>query len=350
MTDAGLNKASANDASAAADPRHRAAGWAMWEEVAWLLGAAVSLASVLGLLGDRPWFLDLMSHFRLQYAALLLPICGLLAWRRRWRSATVFAAALGLNAALLGPLWWGGTQPTGSGPSLRLVVFNVYAGNTRRDAVARWLAERDADVIVVEEVNAAWVAELDAGLPGYLRLDTPTVREDNFGMAVLVRRGLRVDGVTAELDAAQVPRIDLRLDLAGQWVRVLGVHSMPPVGGAGSAVRAAQIEAVGRRVRDTAEPIIVAGDLNATPWSAPFRRLLRDAGLRDSARGFGYRGTWPSGLWWTGMIPIDHVLISPRWRVDHRRVGPDLGSDHRAVVVDLTLTPPPPPELIPPPA
>ena len=197
---------------------------------------------------------------------------------------------------------------------------------------------------MVEEVNAAWVAELDAGLTGYLRLDTPTVRDDNFGMAVFLRRGLGLDGVTAELDAARVPRIDLRLDLAGRWVRLLGVHTMPPVGAAGSEVRAAQLETVGLLVRDAADPIVVAGDFNATPWSAPFRRLLRDAGLRDSARGFGYRGTWPSTLWWTGMIPIDHVLVSPRWRVEDRRIGSDLGSDHRAVVVDLTLTPPPPPE------
>jgi endonuclease/exonuclease/phosphatase (EEP) superfamily protein YafD len=34
---------------------------------------------------------------------------------------------------------------------------------------------------------------------------------------------------------------------------------------------------------------------------------------------------------------IDHVLTSDDWHVDRARVGPDAYSDHRPVLVDLTL-------------
>ena len=40
----------------------------------WLAGVAAAAGTVLGFVGDRPWFMDLYSHFRLQYAAVLLAV------------------------------------------------------------------------------------------------------------------------------------------------------------------------------------------------------------------------------------------------------------------------------------
>ena len=34
---------------------------------------------------------------------------------------------------------------------------------------------------------------------------------------------------------------------------------------------------------------------------------------------------------------IDHVLTNDQWHVDRARVGPDAYSDHRPLLVDLTL-------------
>lgn len=121
-------------------------------------------------------------------------------------------------------------------------------------------------------------------------------------------------------------------------MNLIGVHTLPPVSAGYAAGRAAQLAEAARRVDASPEPVVVAGDLNATRWSAPLRRLLGETRLRDASRGFGLQGTWPTGLGWSGMIRVDHVLVSPDWRVEDHRCGPtDLGSDHRAVVVDLVL-------------
>ena len=306
-----------------------------------LAGGAATAGSVAGLLGDQPWFLDLFAHFRLQYfVGLLLAAAGLLVLKRWW-TAGVFVGALLLNAILLVPLWVAPAQPAGDGPRLRLVAFNVLTSNPQKSAVIDWVNLENADVLILQEVNRSWVDRLDDGLDGYRRLPTASIREDNFGMAVYLRDGLASDDTAFMLDPAEVPRIEVVLDLDGHAVRVIGVHTLPPVGAAYSAARRDQLAEAAERVNGAAEPVVLAGDLNATPWSAPLRRLLRDTPLRDSARGFGYQGSWPSGLAWSGLIPIDHVLVSPAWRVEDRRLGPsDLGSDHRAVVVDLTLTRP----------
>jgi endonuclease/exonuclease/phosphatase (EEP) superfamily protein YafD len=83
-------------------------------------------------------------------------------------------------------------------------------------------------------------------------------------------------------------------------------------------------------------PVVILGDLNGTPFSPWFGRLLRDGGLKDTGKGFGLPATWRgNGIG----LPIDHILVSRSWRVLDRQVHPDrMGSDHHPVIAELTLT------------
>jgi endonuclease/exonuclease/phosphatase (EEP) superfamily protein YafD len=80
--------------------------------------------------------------------------------------------------------------------------------------------------------------------------------------------------------------------------------------------------------RDDDMPRIVAGDLNATPWSSAFMVAARH-GLQ---RAGGLAPTWPHRH--VG-IPIDHVLADAGWRRGEAQRGPDIGSDHLPVRVAL---------------
>ena len=78
------------------------------------------------------------------------------------------------------------------------------------------------------------------------------------------------------------------------------------------------------------------GDLNATPWSAHFKRLLRNAKLRNASRGHGIHRTWPVGMWLM-RIPIDHALHSVDVAIADFYVGDEVGSDHLPIVVDVIV-------------
>jgi endonuclease/exonuclease/phosphatase family metal-dependent hydrolase len=50
----------------------------------------------------------------------------------------------------------------------------------------------------------------------------------------------------------------------------------------------------------------------------------------------GLQWSWPVGLWPLA-LPIDHCLVSEKVEVVDRWMGPDVGSDHYPLVVDVRL-------------
>jgi endonuclease/exonuclease/phosphatase (EEP) superfamily protein YafD len=97
-----------------------------------------------------------------------------------------------------------------------------------------------------------------------------------------------------------------------------------------------QLAAVAERVRSVEEPLVVMGDFNTTPWSRLFAGLVGRTGLCDSRAGFGIQASFPSDMP-VVRIPIDHLLASCSIGVRARRIGPQVGSDHLPVIVDLTI-------------
>ena len=81
-------------------------------------------------------------------------------------------------------------------------------------------------------------------------------------------------------------------------------------------------------------PFLVCGDLNTTPHEWTCRRLA--SGLRDAfthagrGRGATYHARHP-------LFRIDYVLASPEWRIHTAHVPAFTLSDHRPVVVRLSL-------------
>ena len=123
------------------------------------------------------------------------------------------------------------------------------------------------------------------------------------------------------------------LSVGQRRIDLLALHASVPTSPTWRLARDAMFEDIARFARRTRYPLIVAGDFNATPWNRPMRRLVRESPLRH-APGF-WQPTWTAHVpVWLG-IPIDHVLAATDCRVVDRRVGPDIGSDHRPVVATV---------------
>jgi endonuclease/exonuclease/phosphatase (EEP) superfamily protein YafD len=82
----------------------------------------------------------------------------------------------------------------------------------------------------------------------------------------------------------------------------------------------------------------MVGDFNLTPWSPVFDAVLSAGQLNDTGMGFGVRPTWYVFPTWAGGLKIDHILSSQNIAAVNYRVGPDVGSDHRAVILDFRIS------------
>jgi endonuclease/exonuclease/phosphatase (EEP) superfamily protein YafD len=71
-------------------------------------------------------------------------------------------------------------------------------------------------------------------------------------------------------------------------------------------------------------------------WTPTLNDLIVSAELRNARQGYGVLPTYSSG--YKRFVPIDHVLYRGGLNVRGCRVGPPMGSDHRSLIVDLTLT------------
>lgn len=291
--------------------------------------------SVAGFCGRLWWLFELASHFRLHFA-LGLGVFALI-WLacRRWRMAAICGGFAVLNAALVLSLFWP-TEKTGAvlGKPLRLVSLNVLTSNSRADLVLDFLRRTEADVILLMEVNDRWLADLAALQTSY-PYQLKAAREDNFGIALFSRIPLTNTSVL-ELGEAEIPTLTAEIELGGQKIFLLGTHPLPPGSAENSRLRNEQLEKIAATVCSQSLPAIVIGDLNCTPWSPYFSRLLAAGGLKNTSQGLGVFNSWPATLAIVG-IPIDHCLVSRSIRVIQKELGPHVGSDHLPVIVNLQL-------------
>lgn len=294
-------------------------------------GAVALTCTVAGFGGAWWWGFDLAAHFRGQYFIGLTAIAGLLALGKQRLAALVMLAGALVNLAIIAPCYFGASPIRSHRRQLRAVLCNVHTPNQQYDRVLEFV--RDADFIVLEEVNDVWLRALTD-----LRLTHPHAitepREDNFGIALFSRWPL--SGRESHYVGEDVPTLVAQADIAGQMLTIVATHPVPPIPAEGFRARNAQLEALPEFLRDRPKPILLLGDLNVTPWSPHFRRLLRETGLRDARRGFGVCATWPT-MAPPLLVPIDHGLVSPEIRVTGVRVGPDIRSDHFPLVVEFAF-------------
>jgi endonuclease/exonuclease/phosphatase (EEP) superfamily protein YafD len=300
----------------------------------WLLGG-VALATLLALLAPLGWPFELFSHFRVQYLAAALLLAVVLAWRRRAVPA-VLALVIAIWHALPGDApSEAATAADCAGPAFTVATVNVQFSNTRPEAFRAWLATQPADFLVIQEVTPAWAAELEAQAEYPYR--HVLTREDPYGLAVLSRWPL--ESVTlVDLAGDGLPSFAGAVDAGGQRIRFLGLHTHWPLTPALAAARDEALQGAAQLARAADLPVVLLGDLNVTPDSPAFDRLIELGGLRDVMRGRGWHPTWLANVWPLA-LRIDHVLVSSGLCVEHAEVGPPLGSDHRPVLARLRTQP-----------
>lgn len=324
-----------------------------WAVAAWLALATLLVLATLLPISRRPqWWIRGLDFPRLQLAtlAVLIFLAGLWLLGRQLLGSSGWAMQVLVLVCLAYQIYW--VLPytplwhrevprcqSSEAPRLRLLSANVLMTNRRASDLLDLVRSHRPDLLITLESDAWWGEQLQS-----LEDDYPwSVRcplDNLYGMHLFSRLPLR-DSHLRYLVEEDVPSIHTLVELpGGRCVRLHVLHPAPPSPSENdeSTERDAELMVVARSLGDSAEPVVVAGDLNDVAWSPTTRLFHRISGLLDPRIGRGMFNTFHARLPFLRW-PLDHLFHSRDFSlVSLRRLG-DIGSDHFPLWVELALQP-----------
>jgi endonuclease/exonuclease/phosphatase (EEP) superfamily protein YafD len=284
-----------------------------------LIGLAIRLT-----VGDR-----LLVASTIYYAtpwSILAALAFIKAWYER-RRIIPFRAWLAASG-ICGLLWLSGSlysrTQTATGPTVRVIQWNMAHGNRGLPGLVDRLAELDPDIAILIEADPQ-------------RLDVRAVFEGAFpdrhvtmmgGGIALVSRWPAGESIPFHVgyaaNDARIREIDVQTPYGPWTVFAVDLDSNP------FYLREKAIRELAELVdRRNDRPVIVAGDFN-TPLDSAFYDDFRALGLQEifQSAGTGYLHTWPVPL---PVLSLDQVWVNARlkpiscerkwaWRSDHAAV------------------------------
>jgi endonuclease/exonuclease/phosphatase family metal-dependent hydrolase len=267
-------------------------------------------------------------------------------------SAIRFAVAIALLAAA------GCSLPfTKKDNTVRVLVYNIHAGKDadgrpNLDAVAALIHTLSADVVLLQEVDRG--TKRSGGVDQLQVLMDQTTFGGAFGrtldydgglygIAALSRDGigfidtapLHVNPAQARAGGSLEPRgalITVATTRLGRW-QAITTHLDASAGDEYRQQEADRLREILRERGATGTPLILGGDMNATPDSAVIKKVL----------GFGLRDAWTEcgegdGFTYPASKPvkrIDYLFLTGTLRCTSARVIDTQASDHRPLLVTV---------------
>ncbi len=324
--------------------------WRKWGR--WTLIVLTTLLVVLSFLPAWEtdlWWVRQWDYPRLQVAGVLVLFVLLLFWVELKRGAAFWALIVGTTSALgwqvshfLAYLPFHGREVASvnscpAGQRLSLLNANVLMTNDDYPAVLAMAAREKPDVLLLLETGTEWeaaMAPLNRKYPHRLSEAVPNA----YGMMLFSK--LPMSGALLHRMQPGVPSAKVEVTLpGGEQVVLDALHPEPPWPGDNSGERDAELVVVGREIRDSGRASIVMGDLNDVAWSRTSRLFKKVSGMSDPRIGRGFYPTfnakYPLLRW-----PLDHLFVTPHFRISRIRALESIGSDHFPIAFDLCLVEP----------
>ena len=223
--------------------------------------------------------------------------------------------------------------------SFNLMVTNVLMTNRNAEGCLAIVEETNPDMLLMVETDQWWCDQMQ-----HLKETHPHAIEyplDNtYGMLFYSKLPIE-DYDIKFLVNPEIPSFHVKATLrSGQRVNLYCVHPEPPspTESETSTERDAELLILGKNIIDADEPTLVAGDLNDVAWSYTTRLFIKISQLLDPRMGRGFFNTFHARyrlMRW----PLDHVFLSPHFRLLDIKRLPYYGSDHFPMYVAVNYEP-----------
>ena len=320
--------------------------WLTW--LLWAIAVLLILATLIPILDSNHWWVRNLTFPQAQITACLAIVLVVAIVALKLSRTAVRLLIVALIASLIYQLFYLLPYTPIAGTTVRsvaacpaderftLIEANVRASNNNHDAVLALVRKDDPDLFFAVETDDVWRRALAP-----LRADYPYViaarRNDYWGMMLFSKLPL-ADAQVQHLVDGYVPsiRAEVALPSGGRFV-FHGLHPRPPMMH-GSAKGDAEMAKAGRIIARERQPALLTGDLNDVPWSSTTQLFQQLSAMSDPRVGRGFYASFDADsriLRW----PLDHIFVTPDFRVvDYERLA-DIGSDHFPMLATLCFDP-----------
>ena len=285
------------------------------------------------------YFVDLFSHFTIQYAIGAFVFFFLfLIFKDRKKAVISFVIFL---ICLIETRWYLQQPmeflPVDATPVYRVMSYNQLIFKSDFDNVGEFLKTENFDAVIFQEASAhtvKFVKNLEEKFP--YQIYEP--RSDPFGLIVLSKHPfLKTEKIVLDGHSYESLALNFRIksEKATQPLSIYTLHPPPPSGPIRSLQRSYELMRVASEIKYINDQnIIMIGDFNLTPFSPTFGRVLKASDLNYQSYGLLLNPSWPSFNVFSFLkIPIDHAFYSDNLIQVEKTIAPSFGSDHHALIV-----------------
>jgi len=309
--------------------------------IARFVAATLVSTTLVTLFAQYHWLADLLANLRVQQCLVLLAVLLTCLVFRKWAWFALTLACLAIHLPSFKPALPDGSTRRPASGLMKITTANVLTQNQRHQDILTDVLSRDPDVFVILELSHSLAEALESQVRStYPHSIVRPMDSGNFGIGLYSRHPL-VDADVFALNT-EIESIAATIQINGNPCHVIATHPLPPIGARGYRLRNEHLQQLAAKIRNAIEnspetPVVLLGDLNLTPWSPHFAMFESDSGLRRAFDRPSVTPTWYRYPLFPFGLMLDHAMISDNLSCTSHAVGPEIGSDHRSVTVEIAM-------------
>lgn len=314
-----------------------------------ILMSILSISIFLSYLNKPYWYVRIFD-FPLLTSTILLVLCCIafpfiVNDGDRWTIALLIASGIALVLSVIKLHRYStfvvpdSLEPEYDDPQRQVSILsaNVRQKNRQIDRFRQVIDTVGADIMIFYETDNWW-AEHTAYLKDTYPYHVLVPKNNTYGMLLYSKLPLK-DYAVNYLCLEDVPSIHAVVEFRNkQRFELYAVHPRPPRLYQSTDARDSEIVLIGRKIRQTKTPTILAGDLNDVPWSKALTLFRKMSNMIDPRRGRGFFNTYSCHVPFC-RYPLDFFYFNSEFRVVDFHREKSIGSDHFPLYIKLSFEP-----------
>ncbi|WP_052599269.1 endonuclease/exonuclease/phosphatase family protein [Aureispira sp. CCB-QB1] len=218
-----------------------------------------------------------------------------------------------------------------------ILLLNVKMSNKEAQPVIDLLRDKRPDLVLLMETDNWWNEQLVSVEQQY-SYNQKAINEVSYGMILYSKYPITT--TVHYLHNKKVPSFESIVSLPNRKFCFYGTHPPPPQYfddiPDNEGQREAELQLLGKKVKNNALPSILAGDINDVVWSYTDYLTHTENLLFDVRVGRGFCNSFNAHnflMRW----PLDHIFVTKEFRLKNLEALPSVGADHYPIYVELVL-------------